>query len=110
MYLERIRDYGPNFGLYKVIIVHDFDRVMDNSGRTIPEKVREGQVVGVSEINFAGAARGRSGRHAINEDNTEIIYAEDLKKVDGKYNAHKWALLNQQEVDLLYQQRVAYSI
>lgn len=110
MYLERIKEYGPNFGLYKVTIVHAEDRVMDERGRTLPDEIYAGMVVGVKEISFCGGARGKTGRHALNAENTQQVYAEDLKKVDGKYNVHKWALMNQQELDELYRQRVAFNI
>lgn len=110
MYLERIKEYGSNFGLYKIILVHQEDRIMDNSGRTLPEEIHTGMVVGVKEVNFCGAAQGKTGRHDLRAENTKIIYAEDLKKIDGKYNVHKWALINQEECDELYRQRVAFNI
>lgn len=110
MYLKRIKTFSANFALYSIEIVHDFDRVMDGNGRTLPEDILEGMTVGVSEINFCGRAKGRTGRHDLRAENTEIIYAEDLKKINGKYNVARWALLNQQELDELYHQRVVSSI
>lgn len=110
MYLERVKEYGPNFGLYKVVLVHQGDRIMDNGGRTLDEEIRPGMTVGVQEIRFCGSAKGKTGRHQLNAQNTLTIYAEDLRKVDGKYNVHKWTLMNQQELDRLYYQRVAYNI
>ena len=110
MYLQRIREYGPNFGLYKVVLVHKEDRIMDESGRTLPETIHEGMVVGVTETCFVGKARGKTGRHDLWAENTRIIYAENLKKSNGKYNAHRWALEDQAAIDELYRQRLAYSI
>jgi len=110
MYLERVKSYGSNFGLYKVILIHAEDRVMDGRGKTLPDEIRTGMIVGVREIDFCGAAKGKTGRHSLDAKNTVQIYAEDLKKVDGKFNAHKWAMLNQDELDQLYRQRVAFNI
>lgn len=110
MYLMRYKAYSPNFGLYKVITVHKEDRIMDSSGRTLPEEIRKGVIVRVTELSFCGSAKSKTGKHDLRADNTEVIYAEDLKKVDGKYNVHKWALLNQEEIDALYRQRVVSNI
>ena len=109
MYLEKVRSFSPNFGLYKVIEVHDGDRIMDSNGRTLAEEIRIGMVVGVQEIDFVGAAKGKTGRHKINETNTDIIVGADLKKRDGKYNVHKWVLLNQDELDEKYGQYRRYN-
>ena len=102
MYLEKVRSFNPNFGLYKVVEVHAGDRIMDDHGRTLPEEIRIGMVVGVQEIDFVGTAKGKTGRHKINEQNTDIIVGADLKKINGKYNVHKWQLVNQEELDEEY--------
>jgi len=109
MIATRIRDYGPNFALYRI---NKEDAAQCNvlefgGSRRVQLPTSCDIIIAVREINFVGLAKGKTGAHRLNETNTEEIEVE-LLRVDeaGKVIAGKWSLVNQDELDRLYQQRL----
>lgn len=110
MYAKRIREYNAQFGLYKVEGAVDCP-VTDDNGRQCTIPARWNGVLAVREIHFAGLAKGKTGSHRLNEQNTETIEITSLRvHSDGKCEAQKWCLENQMEIDRIYSQRVCFNI
>jgi len=106
---ERIRDYGPNFALYRVDpeFASEINVLEENGPRAIRLPENFNGIVGVREIDFAGWAKGKTGRHALNENATSVIEIAMLRVgTNGKVSAGKWFLADQEERDRLYQQRL----
>ena len=106
---KRIRSFSPNFAIYEVEGIENLNFV-DETGRQIPASSAR-NVVGVHEYNFTGWAKGKTGRHRLNEPNTETIVVGTIRKMsDGKLEANDWRLVNQHEIDVLYSQRVEFAL
>lgn len=103
MIAKRIKSYGPNMGLYRCD--EDVDcPVIDEFGRPISTGFRGN--FAVREINFAGFAKGKTGSHRLDADNTERIMVLGLRvRRDGRAEAYRWILTDQRDIDRLYSQR-----
>ena len=103
----RIKAYSNNFALYRVDNMEGLNIIDTNGKPTTTDR----NIIGVSHLNFTGWAKGKTGKHALNADNTEKIVVGTIRVLsDGKLIANDWHLVNQDEVNKLYSQRVEFNI
>lgn len=105
----RIKTFNNRFGLYRLETIEGLN-VVDEHGK--PTTIPNGRnVIGVDHLHFTGWAKGKTGAHRLDADNTnEIIVGTVRVMSDGKLIANDWYLINQDEIDKLYSQRVEFNI
>lgn len=103
----RYRIHKQDFSLYQIELpVATGFRVVDDRGNPTSLPPNFNGIIGVHEQTYVGAARGVTGKHSLNADNTKCIFVKSLKVMpDGHIFANAWVLTNQEEVDALYRQR-----
>ena len=69
---RRVKAYNPNFALYKIDPPYNV-RVMAEGGITTILPDNFNGIIAVSEINFCGLAKGKTGAHNLLAPNTEKI-------------------------------------
>lgn len=109
---KKIRDYGPNFALYKIDAKEAVEvNTLEGLGsRKVKLPSNFNGVIAVREIDFRGWAKGRTGRHKLNDPNTDTIVISLLRVgEDHKVSAGAWQLLNQNEINDIYRKEVAYN-
>lgn len=115
MYIQakKIRDYGPNFALFKIntLEASEVNTLEEGSSRRVSLPSNFNGVIAVREINFTGWAKGSTGKHRLNADNTNTIIL-DLLRVDqnNKVSAGRWYLLNQEEINETYRKERCWNI
>lgn len=105
----RIKAFNNRFGLYRLSDTEGLN-IVDEYGK--PATIPNGKdVIGVDHIHFAGWAKGKTGAHRLDADNTNEIIVGTIRVLhDGKLIANDWRLINQDEVNKLYSQRVEFNI
>lgn len=115
MKAKRFRTFNnSNFALYKL---EEYPRcwvnirIMDQRGMDTEVPNGFNCIIAVREMGYTGMAKGKTGAHALNADNTaEIEVSCLIVGEDGKVSAKYWKLIDQDELDRLYRQRKAFSI
>lgn len=104
---KRIKIFSRNFALYQIDSTDTLNVVDENGRPTTTAKT----VIGVDTAHFTGWAKGKTGKHSLSETNTEQIIIGTLRVLnDGKVMANDWHLVNQDEINKLYSQRVQFNI
>ena len=98
---KRIKAYNPNFALYKIDPPYNV-RVMAEGGitTTLPDSFNG--IIAVSEINFCGLAKGKTGAHNLMAPNTEKIRIFQCFITPKGLSAGRWELINQEEINAAY--------
>lgn len=108
MLVKRIKSFGPNFAIYRVFTPVDCN-VIGVFNHKLPGF--SGSTIAAREITFCGNAKGKTGKHRLDADNTEVIEILGIRVFpDGKAEAVGWVLPDQDAIDTLYRQRVAFNI
>ena len=109
MLCKRVRTYGPNFALYVPAGSLDCP-VFNEDGHPIHPDIFTGRI-GVREVNFAGFAKGKTGKHRLDAPNTEMINVTGIRlDIDGRPFAYRWVLCDQEKVDREYAQQVSFNV
>lgn len=107
---KRIKAYSHKFALYRVDDMNGLNFV-DSNGKQLKDYTPDRNVIGVDDFHFTGWAKGKTGHHRLNEENTEEIIVGTIRVLnDSKMIANDWQLVNQDEINELYSARVAFNI
>lgn len=112
MKAKRKKPFTANFALYELTETPTNKmRVMNSRGQDTALPDTFNGVIAVRELGYTGMAKGKTGAHALNADNTvEIEVSSLIVGDDGRVSAKFWKLINQDELDRLYRQRKAFNI